>query len=318
MIKTFRHLFTPHRSNNHRPRLLHPLGVVIMVAVLVTSSSAVDLIQQKPPQGLVLGYASNITQHDVFVGTNQERTKAGLEPLILSERLNTAAYAKAQDMFAQNYWAHVSPAGVPPWQFIRDAGYRYSVAGENLARDFDTTGPMVSAWMASPTHKDNILHARYLETGIAVVNGNLDGLETTLVVQMFGAPIQGVLTAEPEAPPAQISQEALSQQVSDLPVPTSSQAEIIAEPELVQLQPTVLSQTEGEETGSLVYVSPLDIKKSIVLAVILLIMAVLVIDEVIIRHNKTVRFVGRNVAHMSFLVLVLLIVLNIIQPGSIQ
>ena len=59
-------------------------------------------------------------------------------------------------------------------------GYDYRYAGENLARDFSTTGPMIKAWMSSQTHKDNIVSTRYQETGIGVVNGVLSGLRLLL------------------------------------------------------------------------------------------------------------------------------------------
>lgn len=292
------------------------MGLLLMVALVITGGSATRALERSTPRGIVLGYASNITAGDVLSQTNQQRVDVGLDPLSSSDRLNLAAFAKAEDMFAKDYWAHVSPDGVPPWDFIRNTGYRYSIAGENLARDFDSTAPMVGAWMASPTHRDNILHPRYTETGIAVVNGRLQGVETTLVVQMFGTPIMAAPTTDSQTTTTQTTPEAVVEEV-----PVQVQESLLdgdSPPVFVMDSPTVLSQTEVGNDPAPIYISPLDIRKSIVLAVILLIMVVLVVDEVIIRHRKTARFVGRNLAHMSFLILVALIVLNIIQPGSIQ
>lgn len=314
MVTTLRHLFTPHHTNNHRPRLLHPMGMAVMMALVLVANSCVELLSARQPQGVVLGYASHISVYDVLEQTNQERIKNGLEPLILNQELTYAAQAKAADMFAKDYWAHISPDGNPPWTFIRNQGYRYTVAGENLARDFDVTAPMVDAWMASPTHRANIVHPRYQETGIAVVNGTLSDIKTTLVVQMFGSPVQPAL-APLDSDIAQLESDPSLAEVVNEPQPNllyeSDQLIPVAEP-------TVLSQTETADTEYVLYVSPLDVKKSVALAVIFLIMAVLVIDEIIIRHKQTVRFVGRNLAHMSFLVLVLIIVWQIIQPGVIQ
>jgi len=319
MLGTLRHLFTPHHTNNHRPRVLHPIGMAVMVALLLGLNSGVELLEEHQPAGLVLGYASNINAGDVLVQTNQERVSQGLPPLHMSDKLSQAAAAKAADMFQEDYWAHISPAGVPPWTFIKNAGYRYSVAGENLARDFDTTEPMVEAWMASPTHKANIVHSKYTETGIAVANGTLGGVETTLVVQMFGLPTQPVLgnnqtntTSEP-----QITQTA---ETETLPIAETEEV-LEANVALAPTQQAVLSETQAtslEADSSPIFVSPMDVKKSVVLAVIGMIMAVLVLDELIIRRRQTVRFVGRNVAHMSFLVLALIIIWNVIQPGMIQ
>ena len=59
-------------------------------------------------------------------------------------------------------------------------------AGENLAKGFRTAEGVHEAWMASPTHKENIMSPNYKDIGVAVVEGTLLGKETTLVVQMFG------------------------------------------------------------------------------------------------------------------------------------
>src|SRR5258708_28336998 len=94
-------------------------------------------------------------------------------------------------MFANQFWAHVAPDGTSPWQFFKNAGYQYYSAGENLARDFSNTSDMMAAWMASPTHRANIVNGRFREIGVAVVDGRLLGSDTTLVVQLFGTPLSG-------------------------------------------------------------------------------------------------------------------------------
>jgi len=106
----------------------------------------------------------------------------------VNEELNQAAFLKARDMFANNYWAHTSPSGVSPWKWLGDAGYNYDVAGENLAKNYPTADATVSAWMNSETHKANILNNKYQDIGFAVVDGMLDGRDTTLVVAYYGTP----------------------------------------------------------------------------------------------------------------------------------
>ena len=292
-----------------------------MIALVLVTHSSVELLAVQAPKGLVLGYASNISIGDVLQQTNQQRLNAGLPPLQLNDKLNQAAAGKASDMFGQDYWAHISPSGIPPWTFIKNAGYRYTVAGENLARDFDTTGPMVDAWMASPTHKANVVHRKYTETGIAVANGRLGGIETTLVVQMFGTPVQPILANPSEnivpEPPAEA--DTIEEITAEVSIP-EVETPVPFETATIESAPSVLSQTETTDPSEdrNTWVSPLDVKKSAVLSIILLIMTVLVLDEVIIRRRQTVRFVGRNAAHISFLMLVLLIIWNVVQPGIIQ
>jgi uncharacterized protein YkwD len=108
---------------------------------------------------------------------NQERAQHSEQPLVLNTRLQQAAQEHDQEMIAQDYFAHVSPAGVTPVQRIRGTGYIPSpefgyVIGENLAwgtLNLATPQAIVSAWIASPGHLANILESQYQDTGIAVV-----------------------------------------------------------------------------------------------------------------------------------------------------
>lgn len=120
--------------------------------------------------------------------TNKERKAQGLGELTYSPKLAAAARAKAYDMLAKGYFDHVTPEGKQPWTFVQSTGYNYLKAGENLAIDYPTvTGP-IDGWMASPTHRANILKADYEEIGMAEVTGKFQGRETRIVVQMFGTP----------------------------------------------------------------------------------------------------------------------------------
>jgi uncharacterized protein YkwD len=120
---------------------------------------------------------------------NQERNKIGLKQLRVNELLNNSAKAKAEDMLNRNYWSHKTPEGIEPWSFIKKAGYKYQYSGENLARDFQIPEGVVTGWMKSKEHKDNILNPEYTETGVYVNKGRLEGWSTILVVQHFGKPL---------------------------------------------------------------------------------------------------------------------------------
>ena len=149
----------------------------------------------------VLGFATDISVDKLFQQVNQEREKNGLSALTYNDKLSTAASLKAQDMFSKNYWAHFAPDGKTPWDFILSSGYNYEYAGENLAKNFLFSDGVISAWMNSQTHRDNILKRDYTEVGYAIVNGTLNGEQTTLVVQMFGKPISSTIAKNPETNP---------------------------------------------------------------------------------------------------------------------
>lgn len=125
---------------------------------------------------------------NIITYSNVERSKTGIATLNESPELDKAAQAKLADMFAENYWEHVAPSGKQAWDFIKGSGYTYEFAGENLAKGYHDSGSTVTAWMNSPTHKENLLSGKYTETGVAVGSGSLNGKPVTLVVQLFGKP----------------------------------------------------------------------------------------------------------------------------------
>jgi hypothetical protein len=197
VLRFFRHLFIPHEDNNYRARTLHTdfLGFYLVFAL------ALSLVFKQVGLNNVLGFATDISANKLYELINSERQKNGLPTLTYNDKLSAAAAAKAGNMFSENYWAHYSPTGKTPWDFVMGAGYQYEYAGENLAKNFLFSDGVVSAWMNSPTHRDNILKRDYTEVGYAIVNGILNGEQTTLVVQMFGKPANAAL-AQNQAPPA--------------------------------------------------------------------------------------------------------------------
>ncbi|MEO6078021.1 MAG: CAP domain-containing protein, partial [Candidatus Andersenbacteria bacterium] len=68
---------------------------------------------------------------------------------------------------------------------------------ENLAIDFTQAEDVVSAWLASPKHKENMLRADYTETGVAVLSGEFKGATSIIVVHMFGKPLTTLAVASP-------------------------------------------------------------------------------------------------------------------------
>jgi hypothetical protein len=183
LIKT---LTLPHPLHKKRSFLLQPkafIGYILFLLALLYISYAITVSMPN-----VLGYAEDINISELLSDTNKMREDRGLNKLTMNNQLSRAAEAKANDMFAKNYWAHTSPDGKEPWDFIIASGYDYLYAGENLAVDFNKSQSVVNAWYDSPSHRENLLNSKYTEIGFAVVNGELEGRKTTLVVQMFGYP----------------------------------------------------------------------------------------------------------------------------------
>lgn len=208
--------FIPTKKNKFHPHALRPVGLSIFLLLFITIPFLYNVTSVGQFQ--VLAYATNVNTTDVYILSNQERINVGLPALTSDSQLNNAALAKANDMFADDYWAHVAPDGTTPWSFIYAAGYDYQTAGENLAKGFNTSAGVVAGWMASPAHKENILNSSYVDVGYAAVNGILQGSETTLVVAMYGS------RAAPTAPaPVPVSETPTATTVpqSSTPVPVT-------------------------------------------------------------------------------------------------
>lgn len=130
--------------------------------------------------------AAEITPQNVVEFVNFERKKVGLEPLLENELLSRSAENKAQDMISKDYFAHNSPEGVTPWDWIEKEGYDYKFAGENLAINFKSAEKQNEAFMESATHRKNILGEQFNEIGVAVASRTVNGKKTIVTVQQFG------------------------------------------------------------------------------------------------------------------------------------
>jgi len=129
--------------------------------------------------------------------TNEERKRNGLNPLLYNETLAKAAEIKALDLLEDDYFGHNTPEGKDFVDWIKEAGYGYAYAGENLAMDFATSEGVMNGWMDSEKHCDNILGSNYEEIGIAVVAGEFNDKKTTMVVQIFGTRLERKISLIP-------------------------------------------------------------------------------------------------------------------------
>lgn len=284
LLGRLKHLFVPQQGNNHKARILHPASLSVIVALFLTGQFVLNFFTLVSPS--VLGFASDIAPEQVVELVNQKRAEQGLAPLAVNGSLNEVAQRKAGDMFAFNYWAHTSPSGRDPWTFFKEVGYKYVYAGENLARDFMNSDSVVGAWMNSPTHRDNILNPNYKEIGLAVVNGTLSGVETTLVVQVFGTPT---------------------------PVPIAKKSGT-ASPEAATA--SLRSPQLGEASSTQSLFSPFWLTKTMVIFLLGIIFGALIVDAILVVQRRIVRLSGKNIAHLFFIGTLLLAII-LTTPGAI-
>lgn len=127
------------------------------------------------PQGI------GTQQSQMLNMVNQERTKAGLQPLAWDGNLTVVAQAKAKDMSDNNYFDHKSPTYGSPFEMMKNFGITYRAAGENLAGSGSVDRAHLGL-MNSEGHRKNILNPNFTHIGIGVEKSTRYGY---VYVQMF-------------------------------------------------------------------------------------------------------------------------------------
>ncbi len=126
----------------------------------------------------ILNWNSTWTEYEnqVLTLVNQKRAagatcggvaKAPAPALTYDERLRCAARVHSKDMGVNNFMSHTGSNGSTPWQRMNNAGYQYTNAAENVAAGYGTPAQVVTGWMNSSGHCNNIMNPnlKHLGTG---------------------------------------------------------------------------------------------------------------------------------------------------------
>lgn len=194
--KALKHLFIPHEHNDYKPHFFRELSILILIAItlfLLGFSAGSSFFINRTVSG------ADVTASILIDLTNESRLAFNQPPLRREQLLDTAASLKAEDMRQGEYFAHNSPSGITPWHWFRKVGYDFVYAGENLAINFTEADQVRDAWLRSPTHRANLLDAKFHEIGMATLGGTYKGSPTIYIVQMFGTKAKALsYQAEPQ------------------------------------------------------------------------------------------------------------------------
>jgi uncharacterized protein YkwD len=167
-------------------------GISTVSLALAVASPAVAGTQNCPGADTPTSNV-RVLQKTVLCLHNAERGSHGLSKLAWNSDLSNAASKHARDMASRHYFAHLSPAGHDHMDRIAATGYKPAAgcwtAGENLF--FSTAGStprqMMSAWMHSPLHRQNILRKGWSDFALGVATKSPSGDRHGLtVVALFG------------------------------------------------------------------------------------------------------------------------------------
>lgn len=209
--------FLPHSRNGHRPHIFSVTSVAVLAIMIVVFEAG--YIFQTKIVFFTTDFLASVLPSVLTDLTNVARAENGLPSVTRNAVLDAAAQASAEDMAAKGYFSHKTPDGKEPWYWLDQAGYKYSYAGQNLAVNFTDSENVQTAWLASPTHKENIMKPQYTEVGFGTANGYYQGYETTFVVEFFATPAV-VAATKPAAPAKPVA-------VVTKPVPVAATSSVL-------------------------------------------------------------------------------------------
>ena len=164
---------------------LKAIGYIDNWYIVVTKNNQVgcirkDLLKSSSSTGTSSGtstttsFSMSANEKIIFDLLNKARTDAGLPKLAADSSLFKVARLKAQDMVKNSYFSHTSPTYGSPFKMMKTYGISYKVAGENIAGN-PSLQDAVTAWLNSPTHKQNILSNSYNYIGIGIEKSDIYG-----------------------------------------------------------------------------------------------------------------------------------------------
>jgi uncharacterized protein YkwD len=167
------------------------LGIATFAAALAAATcggraTATDWAAELAPSGTCAssedpGAALAVKRNAIVCLVNWARRHHGLRALAPSRPLRRAAYEKGRRVASCGELSH-APCGSDPLAEVRATGFPYSTFGENI-----WVGPrgvsareIVSGWLASPSHRANLLRPGFRLFGAGLVHapgllGNPDG-----------------------------------------------------------------------------------------------------------------------------------------------
>jgi uncharacterized protein YkwD len=141
------------------------------VAASPITISVVPVSPVAAPANPISTNPQDIFDQQILGLVNQERAKVGADPLKINEQLDLAADQHTLDQASMNKMSHTGSNGSNMGDRIKNAGYVFSSAAENVAYGFGDAAAVMNGWMNSEGHRQNILNPNYKEIGIGYAQG---------------------------------------------------------------------------------------------------------------------------------------------------
>jgi uncharacterized protein YkwD len=155
---------------------LDPRRIAALVALVFAITSAATLMAPSPTYAWGANTFSSSSEKQLVALHNQARAAAGLKALRIDAALTSIARTRSKDMIVRDYFSHSIPGGGNVFGIMKDKGYCFRSAGENIGYNYETpdsaaTSAIHSAFMGSSGHRANILGKDYDSVGVGAYQG---------------------------------------------------------------------------------------------------------------------------------------------------
>ena len=146
-------------------------------------------VTQEIPAGVSEKIYSEKQEYNEYIAqvveiVNEERRKVGLNPLAYDEQITYAATQRSYEMAEYQYFAHARPNGDSCFTVMDEYNVSWRMVGENIASGYTTPEQVMTGWMNSQGHKENILTSGYTKIGVGIAANSYGRLYWT---QLFAA-----------------------------------------------------------------------------------------------------------------------------------
>lgn len=120
---------------------------------------------------------------------NQKRQENNVKPLKYDAKLEKSSLLRAQYIIKNNLTndlLNTSTDNYPMEKSMDDAGYNNITFGEAPAFGYYEADELIDHFFAFPETKNFLLNKDFQDIGIALVEGNINGCPTQIIIQQFG------------------------------------------------------------------------------------------------------------------------------------
>jgi uncharacterized protein YkwD len=172
-------------------------GSTPSAAATTTTTSATPATESSVTPPASIPTANKSFADRVLEATNVARATArkcgstdfpAAPPLKWESRLESAALSHARYLQSQNLFSHTGENGSTIGDRATAAGYTWQTVGENLAAGQIDIPTVIQGWIDSPLHCENLMNARFVDLGVALVQGTSSNTYRTYWAMALGRP----------------------------------------------------------------------------------------------------------------------------------